>query len=146
MFSFFGVCIYSSSVQVLRHSQIPHTARTDTQGCSAGLADTLCLAHLMTSHSDTKTKVSASQVQTTMSHLHLIYYSILTYTHFSCFTHIYKHYTFSLCHLAWESKKPFIISFIRLHFIQPKQTSLVAGLYITEIAHQDRITLLPSML
>ena len=39
------------------------------------------------------------------------------------FTHIYNNNT-PHSHLAWESKKPFIISFITLCFIQPKINEL----------------------
>ena len=34
--------------------------------------------------------------------------------------HVLYMYTFTLDHLAWEFKKPFIISYIMLYFIQPK--------------------------
>ena len=34
-------------------------------------------------------------------------------------------YTFSIYHLTWEFKKPLIISFITLHFIQLKINELV---------------------
>ena len=46
--------------------------------------------------------------------------NVLTFAHFSCFRHIYNNNTSTLYHLAWEFEKPFIISFVRLRFIQPK--------------------------
>ena len=49
-----------------------------------------------------------------------ILYTSITFTHFSCFTHIYNNNSFSHYHFTWEFKKPFIISFVRFHFIQPK--------------------------
>ena len=50
--------------------------------------------------------------------------SLLTFAHFSRFTHIYNNNTSTLYHLAWEFEKPFIISFITLPFIQPKINEL----------------------
>ena len=52
--------------------------------------------------------------------------SVLTFAHFSHFTHIYNNETSTLYHFAWEFKKPFIISFITLHFIQLKINELFA--------------------
>ena len=54
----------------------------------------------------------------------ILYTSILTFAHPSCFTHVYNN-TFSLYHFTWEFKKPFLISFITLHFIQPKINGLL---------------------
>ena len=76
-----------------------------------------------------KPKVSASYANRPQwlseSHLNLIYLSILTFAHFSCFTRIYNNHTFTLYHLTWELKKPCIISFIILHSIQPKINELI---------------------
>ena len=56
----------------------------------------------------------------------ILYTSVLnTYTHFSQSSHIFTiTNTFTLYYLAWKFKKPFIISFITLHFIQPKINEL----------------------
>ena len=54
-----------------------------------------------------------------------VYTSILTFAHFSRFTHIYNNNTSTHYHLAWEFEKPFIISFITLRFIQPKINELL---------------------
>ena len=51
-------------------------------------------------------------------------HAILTFAHFSHFTHIYNNNTFSLYHFAWEFYKLFIISFTMLHFIQLKINEL----------------------
>ena len=49
-----------------------------------------------------------------------------TYMYFSQPLHTYlQRNTFTLYHLAWELKKPFITSFIMLHFIQPKINELL---------------------
>ena len=110
---------------------LPCTTRTDTQGCSAGLADAL---HLLTSNSLIQ-KLKTQSVRfiyytyrpqwLSQSRLNLIYLSILTLAHFSCFTRIYNNHTFTLYHITWELKKPCIISFITLHFIQPKINELI---------------------
>ena len=68
----------------------------------------------------------------------ILYTSILTFAHFSRFTHIYNNNTSTLYHLAWEFKKPFIISFITLRFIQPKISELlISQFYCLSMGHSQ---------
>ena len=121
IFSTFSICMYS---------WIPYTTKTDTQGYRAGLADAM-LSHLMTSHILIQKLTNQSVCFIRIHHNNspsltcILYTSILTFTHFSCFKHIYNNYTFTVYHLAWEFKKPFIISFIMLCFIQLKINELL---------------------
>ena len=116
IFSTFSICMYS---------WIPYTTKTDTQGYRAGLADAM-LSHLMTSHILIQKLTNQSVCFIRIRHNNspsltcILYTSILTFTHFSRFKHIYNNYTFSLYHITYEFKKPFIISFIMLCFIQLK--------------------------
>ena len=107
IFSTFSICMYS---------WIPYTTKTDTQGYRAGLADAM-LSHLMKSHIVIQ-KLTNQSVCFIRSLTCILYTSILTFTHFSRFKHIYNNYTFSLYHITYEFKKPFIISFTVIHFIQ----------------------------
>ena len=54
----------------------------------------------------------------------IFYTIVLTFAHFSRFTHIYNDNTSTHYHLAWEFEKWFFISFITLRFIQPKINEL----------------------
>ena len=114
--------------QISNISWIPCTTRSDTQGCSVGLADAkLCPFNDITLF-DTKTlrtKVSASQVQTSMTLLVTLASYILA-SLCSCSSHTLHVFTITtLSHLRiQETKKPFIISFIVLCFIQLKINKL----------------------
>ena len=72
------------------------------------------LAHLLTSHSLILRNLVHKTTMTLLVSLASYMTSVLTFTHFSNFTHIYNNYMFSLYHLTWESKKPCIISSIML--------------------------------
>ena len=48
--------------------------------------------------------------------------------------HSHTSHTSTLSHLAWEFEKPFIISFITLHFIQPKINELSSQLWSNKVA------------
>ena len=108
-------------------SNTPHWW-TATQGCGAGLAEAISLAHLLTSHSlIQKPQKLKCPPKTTMTLLVSLASYILAslHLHTSHASHIFTITTLPHYHLAWEFEKPFIISFITLPFIQPKINGLL---------------------
>ena len=89
-------------------------ARSDTQGCGTSL-QTQSLAHLLTSHSliqkPKKLKCPPKTAMTLLVSLasYIVFFSVLTFAHFSCFTHIYNNntstlYHHSFTHLTWVTR------------------------------------------
>ena len=76
---------------IVWYSWIPHTIKTDTQGCGAGLADTKLSPFIDITLFDTETPKTG--VHISIDHNNS---SIFTFTHFSRFTHISNNNTFSL--------------------------------------------------
>ena len=122
-------------------SWIRCTIRTDTQGYRAGLADTKLSPYHILWYKNLSAHISIDH-NDSLSLTCTLYTRILTYTGT---THIYNNpnqynnnnHTSTLDHLVWEFKKPFIISFIRRHFIPTKINELLLFQYWRPTSARD---------